>query len=70
MTDYIAEVDEAQQVVAVWVKEKSARSARVFDPRKHIFNDAPSAQYFGAPKEKIQHWICWAHAKGGTGLLR
>jgi hypothetical protein len=38
MPDYIAELDEKQNVAAVWVKEKSARGPSVFDPRKHIFD--------------------------------
>lgn len=62
MTYYIAELDETQQVIAVWIKEKTARAPRVFDPRKHIFDDAAGAEFFGAPKEKIRNWIARAKA--------
>jgi hypothetical protein len=62
MTCYIAELDETQQVIAVWIQEKSARSPRVFDPRKHIFDDTKPAEFSGAPKEKIRNWI--VSAKG------
>lgn len=57
MTDYIAEIDESQQVIAVWIKEKTARAPRVFDPAKHIFEDKKSDEFFGAPKDKIRTWI-------------
>ena len=60
MPDYFAELDEKQNVVAVWVKEKSARAPRVFDPNKHIFDAKTASGYFGAPKEKIAHWISGA----------
>jgi len=57
MVDYIAEVDEKQNVSAVWVKTDKARSAKVFDPHKHIFDGDAVAGYFGAPREKIVSWI-------------
>lgn len=70
MTYYIAELDETQQVVAVWIKEKAARAPRVFDPSKHVFDDTPQAQFFGAPKEKIQHWISHHRPISGTRPTR
>lgn len=57
MADYIAELDEMQDIAAVWIKEKSARGPSVFDPRKHIFDANRPSEYFGAPKEKIMIWI-------------
>ena len=57
MPDYFAELDEKQNVVAVWVKEKSARGPRVFDPKKHIFDAKSGSGYFGAPKQEIIKWI-------------
>jgi hypothetical protein len=60
MPDYIAELDEKQSIVAVWVKERSARGPRVFDPNEHIFDANTASGYFGAPKEKIAHWIAGA----------
>ncbi|OSQ63018.1 hypothetical protein MCRY_06585 [Marivita cryptomonadis] len=70
MTYYIAELDETQQVIAVWIKQKSARAPRVFDPRKHIFDDTNSAEYFGAPKESIQNWIARAETHSKAGVSR
>ncbi|MCI5110062.1 MAG: hypothetical protein MRY75_05865 [Marivita sp.] len=69
MTYYIAELDEAQQVVAVWIKEDTARSPRVFDPRKHIFDTNGTAEFSGAPKEKIQNWIARAQADARANRL-
>ncbi|OJI94570.1 hypothetical protein LY10_00135 [Planktotalea frisia] len=60
MTHYIAELDESQEIAAVWVKEKAARGPTVFDPQKHIFDANTASRYFGAPKEKITHWIAGA----------
>jgi len=57
MPDYIAELDEKQDVAAVWVKEKSARAPRVFDPRKHIFDANKDSVFLGASEEKIMSWI-------------
>lgn len=68
MTYYIAELDETQQVVAVWIKEKTSRGPRVFDPKKHIFDDTSQAEFFGAPKEKILRWISGLQANSGNGL--
>lgn len=64
MTDYIAELDEKQNVAAVWVKEQSARGPSVFDPRKHIFDANKDSVFFGASKEKIMSWIAGIHQQG------
>ena len=61
MPDYFAELDEKQNVVAVWVKEKSARGPRVFDPKKYMFGAKSGSGYFGAPKQEIIKWIAGAH---------
>lgn len=57
MVHYIAELDESQEIAAVWVKEKAARGPSVFDPQKHIFDANMASGYYGAPKERIEHWI-------------
>lgn len=57
MTYYIAELDEAQKIAAVWVKEKAARGPSVFDPKKHIFDTDTASGFLGAPKERIAAWI-------------
>lgn len=57
MTYYIAEVDETQQVVAVWVREKAARAAHVFDPQKHKFDVDRATGFSGASKEDIGKWV-------------
>ena len=57
MVQYIAELDESQEICAVWVKEKSARGPYVFDPQKHILNPKTVSGYSGAQKEKIEEWI-------------
>lgn len=57
MTLYIAEYDEEQQIAAVWIQEKSARCPRVFDPKKHFFEAGSTAEFFGAPRKKIEQWI-------------
>jgi hypothetical protein len=66
MTFYIAEVDEKQKIVAVWIKEKAARGPTVFDPQKHIFDANTASEYFGAPKEKIAHWIAGAQRQSSN----
>ena len=48
MVHYIAELDESQEICAVWVKEKSARGPYVFDPQKHILNPKTVSGYSGA----------------------
>ncbi len=64
MTQYIAELDESQQIAAVWVKEKAARGPSVFNPKKHTFTPAPDDIFSGAPKKLIGIWIADAQAKG------
>lgn len=70
MTYYIAELDETQQIVAVWIKEKTSRAPRVFDPNKHIFDGTSQAEFFGAPKEKIKGWLSGAQSRSGTSVSR
>ena len=68
MADYIAELDEMQNIAAVWIKEKSARGPSVFDPKKHIFDANRPSGYFGAPRVKIMNWI--ADTQEQNRLLR
>lgn len=70
MTYYIAELDETQQVIAVWIKEETDRGPRVFDPRKHRFDTTQPGEFFGAPKEKIQNWMTSAQAQARAGVAR
>jgi len=70
MTQYIAELDETQQVVAVWIKEDTARAPRVFDPKKHIFDTTNAAEFCGAPKEKIETWISCLQADDSDRVSR
>jgi hypothetical protein len=57
MAYYIAELDEAQQIAAVWIKESMARGPRVFDPAKHFFDADTASGFIGATKEEITSWI-------------
>jgi hypothetical protein len=57
MTHYIAELDDAQKIAAVWVKEKATRGPSVFDPKKHMFDTAPDNKFSGASKKDIENWI-------------
>jgi hypothetical protein len=57
MAYYIAELDEAQQIAAVWIKESMARGPRVFDPAKHFFDADTASGFIGATKEEIASWI-------------
>lgn len=57
MPDYIAELDDEQNIVAVWFKDSTARGPKVFDPDKHVFEAGSASGYFGAPQEKIAAWI-------------
>lgn len=70
MTQYIAELDDTKEVIAVWIKEDTARAPRVFDPKRHIFDTTSSAEFFGAPKEKIETWLSGAQSQSGTSLSR
>ncbi len=60
MTYYIAELDEAHGIAAIWIKEKGARGPSVFDPSKHIFDTDKTSGFIGAPKAKIENWIARA----------
>lgn len=68
MTCYIAELDEAQEIAAVWVKEKTARGSSVFDPNKHIFDAESASGFIGAPKERIAAWIAHAQLRSPATL--
>ena len=57
MTRFIAELDENQSIAAVWIKEKYKAGPSVFDPKKHIFDASPTAEFIGAPREVIEAWI-------------
>lgn len=57
MDKYIAELDEANSIAAVWVMKKSGRGPRVFDPKKHIFDPQSPAEFFGAPRKNIVNWL-------------
>lgn len=61
MVCYIAELDEARRIAAVWVKTKSARSPKVFDPRKHRFDPTGPNEFLGAPRTEIIDWIDRRH---------
>ena len=64
MTLYIAEYDEKQKIAAVWVKETTARGPRVFDPKQHVFEAGPSAEFFGAPRREIEKWVADVSLRG------
>ncbi|WP_342070218.1 hypothetical protein [Yoonia algicola] len=57
MDRYIAEMDEANRIAAVWVMKKTARGPRVFDPAKHIFDPQHPAEFIGAPLQDIVSWL-------------
>jgi hypothetical protein len=57
MDRYIAEMDEANRIAAVWVKKRTARGPSVFDPRKHIFDPRQPAEFLGAPRKDIVSWL-------------
>jgi len=64
MDKYIAEMDEANRVAAVWVKKRTARGPSVFDPRKHIFDHGQPAEFLGAPQKEIVRWLDTVTRKG------
>ncbi|MGJ8621200.1 MAG: hypothetical protein ACSHW1_00380 [Yoonia sp.] len=64
MDRYIAEMDEANRIAAVWVKERTARGPSVFDPRKHIFDPRQPAEFLGAPQKEIVNWLDAANRSG------
>ncbi len=57
MDSYVAELDEANRIAAVWVKKKAARGPSVFDPRKHMFEPRATDEFVGAPRHDIVNWI-------------
>lgn len=63
MITYIAELDDTQRIVAVWIKNETARGPCVFDPRKHIFDDRSETEFCGASKDQIVGWMSAQHAK-------
>ena len=54
---YVAETDENGHIVCVWTRPKAKRTARVFDPKKHIFDHNKDADFHGAKPMAIQSWI-------------
>jgi hypothetical protein len=63
MDSYIAELDEANRIAAVWVMKKTVRGPRVFDPRKHIFDPRSPAEFLGAPRKNIVKWLDTANRR-------
>lgn len=63
MDCYIAELDEANRIAAVWVKEKKARGPSIFDPKKHIFDPQLANDFVGAPQKEIVSWLTSASLK-------
>lgn len=57
MDSYVAELDEANRIAAVWVKKKEARGPSVFDPRKHVFELHTTDEFVGAARHEIVSWI-------------
>ena len=57
MNTYIAELDEAKRIAAVWVKREKAYGASVFDPTTHIFEPRTTDEFFGATRLEIVSWI-------------
>jgi hypothetical protein len=64
MDRYIAEMDEANRIAAVWVMKKTARGPSVFDPRKHIFDPRQPAEFSGAAQNEIVTWLDTAKRRG------
>ena len=64
MSYYIAEIDEEQQITAVWVKEKRARGACVYDPNKHVFDSVSASGFFGASRRDIGNWLAKTSQSG------
>ena len=57
MDRYIAEMDEANRIAAVWIMKKKARGPSVFDPQKHILDPEQPAEFIGAPRKEIVNWL-------------
>jgi hypothetical protein len=66
MTIYIAELDETQKIATVWIKEKSARGPKVYDPQKHVFDATSATGFFGASQNDIATWIAAAQNASAT----
>lgn len=62
MNCYIAELDEAKRIAAVWVKREKARGPAVFDPRHHTFDREGPNEFIGAPPTEIIDWLSSAGA--------
>lgn len=60
MDTYIAELDDRHQIAAIWVKKKTARGPRVFDPKKHIFDPQSPSEFIGAAETDIVNWLASA----------
>ena len=56
-THYIAEIDEAHQVSALWVKPNGRKSARVFNPFVDMLEPSKFATFDGATEADIKKWI-------------
>lgn len=57
MDRYIAEMDEANRIAAVWIMKTKARGPCVFDPKKHIFDPQRPAEFLGAARKEILNWL-------------
>ena len=57
MDSYIAGMDEANRIAAVWIKRRAACGPNVFDPKKRIFDPRQLAEFSGAPREDIVSWL-------------
>lgn len=57
MDIYVAELDEAGKIAAVWVKKDGARGPGLYDARKHTFNPKSQQQFAGASRREIESWI-------------
>lgn len=60
MNCYIAELDEGNGILAVWVKAENARVPKVYDPKKHIFDPKLPNEFVGAPQKDIVNWLASA----------
>lgn len=59
MNCYIAELDDANRIAAVWVKVRKARGPSIFDPKKHVFNPQLANDFVGAPRKDIVSWLTY-----------
>lgn len=56
-THYIAEIDEAHRIAAVWIKPAGRKSAKVFDPLVDVFDPNDADKFDGATEADIKKWI-------------